>query len=116
MTIALVRLVPAALALVALSAGSARAAEREAAIVGAAVAIAAGPRGRQAAAATDAQLKAEIYSYSRSRGLFGGVSFEGAGLFIDGHANGWFYGRRGATPAEIVTNNGVLVPEVALKL
>src|SRR5216110_1907192 len=48
--------------------------------LGADIGIAAGPVGREAAAATDAQLKAEIYSYSRSRGLFAGVSFEGAGL------------------------------------
>ncbi len=84
--------------------------------LGADIGIAAGPVGREAAAATDAQLKAEIYSYSRSRGLFAGASFEGAGLFIDGNANGWFYGRRGVTPYEIVTNNGVLIPEVALRL
>lgn len=51
--------------------------------LGADVAIAAGPIGRQAEAATDAQLKAEIYSYSRSRGLFVGVSLEGAGLTMD---------------------------------
>jgi lipid-binding SYLF domain-containing protein len=84
--------------------------------LGADIGVAAGPVGRQAAAATDVQLKAEIYSYSRSRGLFAGASFEGAGLFIDWNANGWFYGRRGATPSEIVTNNGVLIPEVALRL
>ena len=84
--------------------------------LGADLAIAAGPIGRQAAAATDAQLKAEIYSYSRNRGLFAGASFEGSGLFVDSNANGWFYGRRGATPYEIVTNNGVLIPEVALRL
>ena len=46
--------------------------------LGADIGIAAGPLGREAAAATDVQLKAEIYSYSRSRGLFAGASFEGA--------------------------------------
>jgi lipid-binding SYLF domain-containing protein len=45
--------------------------------------IAAGPVGREAQAATDGALRAEIYSYSRSRGLFAGVSFEGAVLAYD---------------------------------
>lgn len=53
--------------------------------------IAAGPVGRQAEAATDFQFKAEIYSYSRSRGLFAGVSFEGAALVSDKDANQAFY-------------------------
>jgi lipid-binding SYLF domain-containing protein len=48
--------------------------------LGADAAVAAGPVGRQAEAATDIQLKAEIYSYSRSRGLFAGISLEGAAL------------------------------------
>ncbi|MGO8752387.1 MAG: lipid-binding SYLF domain-containing protein [Thermoguttaceae bacterium] len=54
-------------------------------------AAAAGPVGRQAAAATDATLKAEIYSYSRSRGLFVGVSLDGAALTIDHAANAAYY-------------------------
>jgi lipid-binding SYLF domain-containing protein len=84
--------------------------------LGADVGIAAGPIGREAGAATDAQLKAEIYSYSRSRGLFAGVSFEGAALCIDGTGNHWFYGRRGVTAHDIVTDNGILIPGIALKL
>lgn len=84
--------------------------------LGADVSVAAGPVGREAAAATDAQLRAEIYSYSRSRGLFAGASFEGDALLIDRDGNGCFYGRRGASPYEIITNNGILVPAVALKL
>ena len=55
-------------------------------------AIAAGPVGRQASAATDAQLKAEIYSYSRSRGLFAGMALEGAVLQPDDGANAAAYG------------------------
>src|SRR4051794_4706759 len=55
--------------------------------LGADAAIAAGPVGRRAAAATDAELKAEIYSYSRTRGLFAGVSLEGSALQVDDHAN-----------------------------
>ncbi|HEV3384195.1 MAG TPA: lipid-binding SYLF domain-containing protein [Gemmata sp.] len=50
-------------------------------------AVAAGPVGRQAAAATDARLEAEIVSYSRSRGLFAGVSFDGAAIYSDAATN-----------------------------
>ena len=55
-------------------------------------AVTAGPIGREVSAATDAQLKAEILSYSRSRGLFAGVSLEGGTLLIDQVANDRFYG------------------------
>lgn len=61
--------------------------------LGADAAIAAGPVGRRGEAATDAQLKAEIYSYSRSKGLFLGVSLEGAALQIDHDSNADFYGQ-----------------------
>jgi lipid-binding SYLF domain-containing protein len=84
--------------------------------LGADVSVAAGPVGREAAAATDAQLRAEIYSYSRSRGLFAGASFEGDALLIDRRGNDCFYGRGGVSPADIVANNGILIPPVALKL
>jgi lipid-binding SYLF domain-containing protein len=84
--------------------------------LGADVAVAAGPVGRQAAAATDAQLKAEIFSYSRSRGLFVGASVEGDALRIDWAGNGCYYGRRGVSPAEIVTGTGILLPESGLRL
>ncbi len=60
--------------------------------LGADAAIAAGPVGRRAAAATDAELKAEIYSYSRNRGLFAGVSLEGSALSVDDRANASYYG------------------------
>ncbi len=62
--------------------------------LGADAAVAAGPVGRRGEAATDIDLKAEILSYSRSRGLFAGVSLEGAKLDIDYEANADFYGRR----------------------
>ena len=55
--------------------------------LGADVSIAAGPIGRQASAATDARLEAEILSYSRSRGLFAGVSFDGAAIYPDAGTN-----------------------------
>ena len=60
--------------------------------IGADAAAAAGPVGRNASAATDAQLGAEILSYSRSRGLFVGVSLDGTVLEINQGANAAFYG------------------------
>lgn len=55
-------------------------------------AAAAGPVGREASAATDASLKAEIYSYSRSRGLFAGLALDGSALQVDARANAAYYG------------------------
>lgn len=60
--------------------------------IGADAAAAAGPVGRQAAAATDIGLKAEIYSYSRSRGLFAGVALDGSVMAIDQNATAAYYG------------------------
>ena len=54
--------------------------------------VAAGPVGRSAQASTDEQLKAAIYSYSRARGLFAGVSLDGTRLAIDNHSNAAVYG------------------------
>ena len=64
--------------------------------------IAAGPVGRDAAANTDAYMRAEILSYSRSRGLFAGVSLEGSTLRPDDDATADVYGRK-LTAREIVT-------------
>lgn len=60
--------------------------------LGADIAAAAGPVGRQATAATDAALRAEIYSYSRSRGLFAGVALDGSVVQIDPLAASYYYG------------------------
>jgi lipid-binding SYLF domain-containing protein len=60
--------------------------------LGADAAIAAGPVGRRIEGATDVELKAEIFSYSRSRGLFAGISLEGSSLQIDDQAVERFYG------------------------
>jgi SH3 domain-containing YSC84-like protein 1 len=60
--------------------------------LGADAAAAAGPKGRSAEGATDVVMKAEILSYSRSRGLFAGVSLEGSTLRPDNRANGKLYG------------------------
>ena len=56
--------------------------------------LAAGPVGRNAAAATDIQLSAEILSYSRARGLFAGVTINGSTIRQDVDANERFYGSR----------------------
>jgi len=61
--------------------------------LGADASAAAGPKGRAASAETDVVMKAEILSYSRSRGLFAGVSLEGSTLRSDGGANKKLYGR-----------------------
>src|SRR5208337_2824100 len=70
--------------------------------LGADAAVAAGPVGRQAEADTDGQLKAEIYSYSRSRGLFVGLSLEGAGLLVDQDTNESFYRIRGGRAGDVL--------------
>jgi lipid-binding SYLF domain-containing protein len=69
--------------------------------LGADASVAAGPVGRQASAATDASFTAEVYSYSRSRGLFAGVALDGTALTIDRGANQRFY-KRDVTASEIV--------------
>jgi len=70
---------------------------------------AAGPKGRDASASTDATLRAEILSYSRTRGLFAGVSIEGASLRPDNDASEQVYGRR-ISAHTIVTGMGISVP------
>ena len=60
--------------------------------LGADASVAAGPKGRDASANTDAWMRAEILSYSRSRGLFAGISLEGATLRPDDDANADVYG------------------------
>jgi SH3 domain-containing YSC84-like protein 1 len=77
--------------------------------LGANASAAAGPKGRNIEAATDASLRAEILSYSRSRGLFAGVSLEGASLRPDDDASEQVYGRT-LTARNIVTGTLVSVP------
>ncbi|MEJ2695018.1 MAG: lipid-binding SYLF domain-containing protein [Candidatus Sulfobium sp.] len=72
--------------------------------LGADASVAAGPVGRQASAATDVQLKSEIYSYSRSRGLFAGLALEGAALQIDEEDNEALYGSRGRDARNILND------------
>jgi len=79
--------------------------------LGADAAVAAGPVGRSAAAATDIALKAEIYSYSRARGLFAGVALEGAAIQVDIEANNAFYGKDVNTDALFKGRPGVMPEE-----
>ena len=80
--------------------------------LGADASVAAGPVGRRAEAATDAQLKAEIYSYSRTRGLFAGISLEGSAVTPDQNANADFY-QGEVSPWDIFDNRVPSVPAPA---
>jgi len=77
--------------------------------LGADASVAAGPVGRDASANTDAYMRAEILSYSRSRGLFAGISLEGSTLRPDDDATRDVYGRQ-ITAREIVLGGKISVP------
>jgi lipid-binding SYLF domain-containing protein len=77
--------------------------------LGANASVAAGPKGRGVSASTDASMRAEILSYSRSRGLFAGVSLEGTSLRPDNDASLEVYGRK-LTAKNIVTGTRIAVP------
>ena len=85
-------------------------------IIGIDAAAAAGPIGREATAATDGRLKAEVYSYSRSRGVFAGVSVDGSDLKVDPFANQAFYHGRGVTLDHTPFADDVPLPLPAVKL
>lgn len=81
--------------------------------LGADASAAAGPVGRTAQASTDAQLKAEIYSYSRARGLFAGVALDGSAITIDNDANLSVYGE-GVTARRIFDGGVSNVPNAVV--
>ena len=83
--------------------------------LGANMSAAAGPKGRDAGASTDASLRAEILSYSRSRGLFAGVSLEGSSLPAGRRRSAEIYGRK-VTAREIVRGTGTAVPDAGRRL
>jgi SH3 domain-containing YSC84-like protein 1 len=83
--------------------------------LGADASVAGGPVGRTASAETDAQMHAEILSYSRSRGLFGGIALKGAVLKQDNKANRRLYGRP-VTAQAILIKGAVSVPPPARPL
>jgi lipid-binding SYLF domain-containing protein len=74
------------------------------------VAVAAGPIGREAEVGVRGR-RTEIFSYSRSRGLFAGISVQGAGLKIDREANEAFYVLRGGHPAEVLAHKPIPAAE-----
>ena len=81
--------------------------------LGADASVAAGPVGRNAAAATDGAMKAEIWSWSRARGLFAGVALDGAVLSIDNGANRTVYGE-GVTPRMVLEGRVPAPPSAAI--
>jgi len=83
--------------------------------LGADASAAAGPKGRTATAATDALMSAEILSYSRSKGLFAGVSLEGSTLRQDKDANQALYGRE-LEARQIVREGAAQVPAAGRRL
>jgi lipid-binding SYLF domain-containing protein len=72
--------------------------------LGADASVAAGPVGRDAEASTNAAMSAEMLSYSRSQGVFGGLSLSGSSLGPDGDANEAVYGK-GVTPQQIISSS-----------
>ncbi len=83
--------------------------------LGADAAAAAGPKGRDATAATDVTMRAEVLTYSRSRGLFAGISLEGSSLRQDNSANEKVYGRK-IEARDIIRKGAVAVPASGQKL
>jgi lipid-binding SYLF domain-containing protein len=83
--------------------------------LGADASAAAGPVGRHTAAATDWRFQSEVFSYSRSRGLFAGVSLEGASISMDRKANAAFYGSASMSVDKIFASSGNAAPQSANK-
>lgn len=81
--------------------------------LGADASVAAGPVGRHTGIATDIAFKAEVVSYSRSRGLFAGIAIEGAGITMDRKANAAFYNSTSMTPEKIFASSPNSAPDLA---
>ena len=81
--------------------------------LGADASVATGPVGRQGSAATDMSFHAEIYSYARTRGLFGGIALDGSVISIDRPANAALYGKSGVTATEIFSGESPAAPATA---
>lgn len=81
--------------------------------LGADASVATGPVGRQGSAATDMSFSAEIYSYARTRGLFGGIAVDGSVISIDRSANAALYGKSGVTATEIFSGQAPAPPATA---
>jgi lipid-binding SYLF domain-containing protein len=76
------------------------------------ISVAAGPVGRTSSAGTDYKLESEVYSYSRSKGLFAGISLSGSSLDIDQKANDSFYGEEDNASALFTSKKASTVPSV----
>jgi lipid-binding SYLF domain-containing protein len=81
--------------------------------LGADASVATGPVGRQGSAATDLNFNAEIYSYARTRGLFGGIALDGSVISVDKSANSSLYGKSGVTATEIFSAQSPTAPATA---
>jgi len=81
--------------------------------LGADASVAAGPVGRQSSAATDVGFQAQVYSYSRAKGLFLGVALDGSALTIDHRSNEQYYGRSGVLASEIMRFDTATAPATA---
>jgi lipid-binding SYLF domain-containing protein len=81
--------------------------------LGADASVATGPVGRQGSAATDMSFNAEIYSYARTRGLFGGIALDGSVISIDRSANASLYHKSGVTATEIFSGQAPGAPATA---
>src|SRR5450755_1927659 len=81
--------------------------------LGADASVATGPVGRQGSAATDMTFNAEIYSYARTRGLFGGIALDGSVITIDRSANAALYHKTGVTATEIFSGQAPTPPATA---
>lgn len=77
--------------------------------LGADASVAAGPVGRSASAATDQNFAAEVYSYSRSRGLFAGIALDGTSISVDSKADAAYYKKPGVMASDII--NGTVTSQ-----
>ena len=84
--------------------------------LGADASVAVGPVGRQVSGATDFALDAEVYSYSRSKGLFGGIAIDGTVITIDHKANARYYDREGLLASDIFSDRAPAAPASAQRL
>jgi lipid-binding SYLF domain-containing protein len=81
--------------------------------LGADASVATGPVGRQGSAATDMTFSAEIYSYARTRGLFGGIALDGSVMSIDKSADEALYGKSGVSATEVFSGQAPAAPATA---
>ena len=84
--------------------------------LGVTASIAAGAVGRDASAVTDADLQAEVYSYSRTRGIFAGIAVQGGVVGIDYDANAAYYGREITQAEQVFQGTGLADPPSAVQL